>query len=942
MPGTRPGSYLEYDFPGFEVAQLVRKEMAARRPVNSLERWWGRRLGCLWRSVLLAGLIPWNDWERLETLRLHRQMDGDDLTPAQGQASVAADSVRQAHQDRQEAERSGRARVRFDRPPSAWQRLYYRLDGEAEQVIERAGRHKLVVHLWTADSALVQESLRLGVDVLGAVPDPTAWFAIKQASQGIAIAELQRAAGIAQACAADDVRELYLTACPSCGQTIEWHYVVWARLARCLTPGCAAEVPLFTSFVLNGATRNAAVRTSTAQSTSSTVVCPACGDVYTTSARADGSSGCPACGSSAHVPNLYTGYVVGDDFTCPQCGTKHTVLGGVRAYGRPGYHMIALRASCPNCAWQGYKRVSAEDRALYKQAQQRWRTEPSDPRLSEQELPGDRPGLSRLAEYGITRWTELLNERQLLLVSRLREAILKVTDDDAREYLLLAWSGFLEHHTMLVSYQPGSGRSTNTFGRRGAVPPHMCAERNPWAEAKAPYTFSAQLMQLEDYLDWARRPREPLLRDGRAVRVGVGDGLWPRRSVRTLLCRSSEEPQALFEGRQADLIVVNLTDDSHQALAAQLSEFFYVWLRRSLAPDYPVIFGRPVMPRTNGLPTSEALMRTLAGAAECLTDDGLLVIACQQLVAQSWVKTLQPVVSAGLAIKAIHPVFLKEVFGSAAPDWATLNCLALVVCGRLVRKAQPADWEQVRAGIVRVAEQSVTQLTGLAAERHFATPDIYVITLGRCLAEYTRYFDRGQPSVFWQDQPVCLAQALDGDETLGIQGIAACLEQLLERTEVQRWPAGLDPLSQLYFTTLLGQSYVSRSRLEARLALYPGLSSGILESHRLVRRMGDRVRVLPELKRQPFLADQFYRVADVDPTFQTKVARDGLRVIDRLHLLALSAHYGELPAMLAQSWAGDPLLAELARLVALRLPPGHSSRPLYLQLAETLAGDATL
>lgn len=935
MPGTHPGKYLEHDFPGHEVAQLLRKEVAARRPAHSLERWWGRRLGSLWRSVLLAGLISWDDWENLEPWSQGAQGDAAD---SQGRGSSSAYSVPQAHPDQQRDEWSAHARVRFDQPPSAWQRLFYRLDEEAERVIGRSGRNKLIVQLWTTGSALVQESLRLGVDVLGAVPDPAAWFIIKQTSEGMAVANLRRAAQAAQASAADDLRALYRTSCPACGRAIEWSYIVWVRLARCLTPGCAAEVPLFTSFVLKKAGRGKAVPGPSAQP-AGIIVCPACGQVY---ADAEETGVGSSCGSYAQPDSLHTGYVTVNDFTCPQCGARHAVCDGTRAYGRPGYRMVALWASCPSCAWQGYKQADAEDKALFERAQQRWQAEQDTLRLPEQGPPFERPAWSRLAACGITRWTDLFNERQLLLVSRLREAVLKISDDEAREYLLLAWSALLEHHTVLTSYQPGSGRLGGAFGTRGMVLPCMWAERNPWVEAKAGHTFSTQLARLEDYLQWAHRPDEPLLRNGRAIRVTLGDGLWPRRSVRTLLCRSSEEPQTLFEGRRADLIVVDLTDSKHQTLAAQLSEFFCVWLRGGLASDYPVIFGRSASSQAARLPTPEVLTHTLSGAADCLADDGLLVLACQQPITDSWTATLQPVVSAGLAIKAIHPVCLKELPGSVIPDWAAQSCLALIVCGRPAHQPEPIDWQQLREVVAQVAEQCVTQLNSQAEERHLSAPDIYVLALGRCLAEYTRHFHRGKPVVYWQDQPVSLAQALDGDAAQGMPGIAAYIEQLLEQAEAQRWPAGLDPVSQLYFTTLLGQSYLPRARLEARLARYPGISLELLRARRLVRGAGERVRVLPEAKRQAFLTTQLRLATERGLLLQGKLSQVPLLMVDRLHLLALSAQRGELPAMLAQSWAGDPLLAELARLVAMRLPPGHSSRTLYQQVAETLTDGTAL
>lgn len=62
----RPGKYTEYDFPLHEVNRLAVKEANSKKPIYTMHNWWARRLSCVFRTILLATRIDWEDWDRLE------------------------------------------------------------------------------------------------------------------------------------------------------------------------------------------------------------------------------------------------------------------------------------------------------------------------------------------------------------------------------------------------------------------------------------------------------------------------------------------------------------------------------------------------------------------------------------------------------------------------------------------------------------------------------------------------------------------------------------------------------------------------------------------------------------------------------------------------------------------------------------------------------------
>jgi hypothetical protein len=100
---------------------LAVKEANAKKPIYTMHKWWARRLSCVFRTILLGTAIDWEDWDRLEPWQ--RDDDGDFIDDDGNKLTD---------------EREYHKRVRKETKNSAWERLYYRLDDEANAVIRWA------------------------------------------------------------------------------------------------------------------------------------------------------------------------------------------------------------------------------------------------------------------------------------------------------------------------------------------------------------------------------------------------------------------------------------------------------------------------------------------------------------------------------------------------------------------------------------------------------------------------------------------------------------------------------------------------------------------------------------------------------------------------------------------------------------------------------------
>lgn len=1005
----RPGKYIEYDFPLHEVNRLAVKEANAKKPIYTMHKWWARRLSCVFRTILLASALDWEDWDRLEPWQ--RDADGDFLD---------ADGAKITD------EREYHRRVRRPGKNTAWERLYYRLDDEANAVIRWAftkpkgqpkNRERLADHLaalgaspdddrwwerinwderepitvldpFMGGGTTIVEALRLGAHVVGVDLNPVAWFIVKKETDGCDLDALQRAFEQVEAAVAEEIKQYYKTTCPCCGEQADVMYVFWVKLAPCFEQTCPAcrsgrPVPLYNSFVIaarKGGTRKPAdvprnkdgkagmLLVEGPEHGLRVIKCPNpdCGEVYASKERVSThKSTCPVCGTTFDPD---AGYAGGGKYTCPECGVTQEILEAAKANVPPGmdrnvplpHRMYAIELYCPHCRYKGYKKAEAVDVALFERAKAEFEANRDTLGYPTQEIPHHGVNTNYagndLWAHGYHYWHEMFNERQLLCLCRLRDTILQVEDQNLREYLLLAWSDFLSFNNVYCRYNPGAQKQQEVFAAHAFNPTITYTEPNIWGAQYGTGSYHKYAAKMMGGPSWAAAPDEALCRsDGDHKKTRIGDGIyWAGRKVQ-LCARSSEDLSNV--GAAAPAVVVTDPPYYGNVMYAELSDFFYVWLRTALADAYPAEFGRPLTPKdeeiienahwapkTGGRTEAtlyltkdqefftNGLTRIFAEAGRHLEDDGLLVFTFHHQANEAWASVLRTALDAGYYMTAVVPVHAEMRTSLHIRDKANISYDAVIVCRKQTAEPGRVDWLDLSDAIYVKAEGLVreleTRMTPVAAE------DIYVIVIGKCMEEYSRHYWQGRSYVYYEGQLVGIEDALDGNADRGIRGIGEIVDQLVEEAEGRMWPSGLDPISRFYVINFLGQSEVSYDRLHRRLRHNPHVTVQDLERHQLVKSSKGKVKVLSAAEREDYLMALYEAEEGQQGRLDLDLPENGsLTYIDKVHLLMVLDQQGVLTGGLRELWSQDRTFVELLSRIGEYLDPEAPGYKGYKDLA---------
>jgi putative DNA methylase len=328
---------------------------------------------------------------------------------------------------------------------------------------------------------------------------------------------------------------------------------IWARTVRCPNPACGAQMPLVRSFAL----------------------CTKAGNKAWVEPIID------------HATKTIRFQVHRTDVTPPEatvnrrgarclvCNTP-VPLDHVRAEGRAGRISNQLMAIvAEDGRGRTYLQPNSEQEQIAASA------EPAD--APETELPDKALGF-RVQVYGMTRHRDLFTPRQLVAMLAFCDLVRKARDqviadgasseyaDAIATYLAFAVDKMTDTNTTLCTWQVNPPRLRATFGRQALPMTWDFAEANVFGDAAGDYQRCVG--SLSEVLDAL-----PLGRPGTATQIDA----------------TSPSP---FNG-----VVLICTDPPYYDNIgyADLSDFFYVWLRRSLFTIYPQLFSTLLVPKTQEL-----------------------------------------------------------------------------------------------------------------------------------------------------------------------------------------------------------------------------------------------------------------------------------------------------------------------------------------------------
>jgi putative DNA methylase len=331
---------------------------------------------------------------------------------------------------------------------------------------------------------------------------------------------------------------------------------IWARTFGCPNPACGARMPLSRSFILAMKPGKKAWAAPVIDHSTKTV---------TFEVRTDTDVAC-------------NGTVSRRGATCLVCGTS-TPLESVRAESRAkGLPPQLMAIVAEGHKGRLYTSPTADHREAAEAAIPRWKPEGAI---------ADNPGHTNVYRYGMTSFSDLFTPRQTValttFIDLVSEARNRAMSDGASleyanavaTYLALSASKCVDNNSTLCSWMPGLKYEVvrNTFSRQALPMTWDYAEPNPFASSSG------------DFLEQVKRACTVLELAAPACGRGFVDQI-DARAIRT----------------DSGTVVVSTDPPYYDNIGyADLSDFFYVWLRRAVIDVYPQVFSTLLVPKAQEL-----------------------------------------------------------------------------------------------------------------------------------------------------------------------------------------------------------------------------------------------------------------------------------------------------------------------------------------------------
>ena len=429
-------------------------------------------------------------------------------------------------------------------------------------------------------------------------------------------------------------------------------------------------------------------------------------------------------------------------------------------------------------------------------------------------VPSERiPDGSKTTEpmrYGMRAWRDLFSPRQLLCHGMSVEAYREMLEADraagelsdvrkaAYGYLALSLDKLLNYNSRMSVWMPTREVVANTFNRHDFA---FC-----WSHAEM-----APLVTGLGY-DWAIGQTAKCIKElvelvkPEGQHTDMFDAEEPHKPPPvTITCKSADSLDHI-EGGSIDAVVMD-PPYYDNVMYAELSDFFYVWLKRTAGHVFPELFRRQLTDKENEAVANPARFagekgaRALAGRdyqermaaifRECrrvLKANGIMTLMFTHKATGAWDALAKGLMEAGFVITASWPINTEAGGSLHIRNKAAANSTVFLACRP--RPQEPAAeardavtyWEDVEPRVANAVRTRVAEFQ----QAGIAGVDLYLACFGPALEEFSRNWPltRGTP----RERPAARRGQQDALED-DWDPYAATPEDALDaaRREVKRW-----------------------------------------------------------------------------------------------------------------------------------------------------------
>jgi len=381
--------------------------------------------------------------------------------------------------------------------------------------------------------------------------------------------------------------------------------------------------------------------------------------------------------------------------------------------------------------------------------------------------------------YGMYSWSDMFSPRQLLAlcsyVETLHELRPKIETELPKDrakavvtYLGMVLSKAVNYNAYLASWDPTRTKIRGVFDR------HDFSFKWTYGEFDASRNlFPWGLDQVCDAYKGIARLAEPAHRIFKQAETPV-----PVKVTRASAADLSHVPEGSI-----DLV---LTDPPYydNVMYGELSDFFYVWLKRTLGSVHSDLFADDLANKDDEAvanPARFAAMgrkkkqlaaadyeRKMAAAFReanrVLTDDGVLTVMFTHKQVEAWDTLATSLLNAGFAIRSSWPVHTESDHSLHQAKKNAAKSTIMLTCRKRPADAEPAWWDDLRGSVARTARETAERLQA----QGISGVDLYVSTFGPTLAILSEHWpvltsevdeQTGEPKPLQPDVALDLARA---------------------------------------------------------------------------------------------------------------------------------------------------------------------------------------
>ena len=475
----------------------------------------------------------------------------------------------------------------------------------------------------------------------------------------------------------------------------------WARTVRCSNPSCRAEVPLLRGFFLAQSTRNHVYLNPLINGT----------DIQFEIKKGD---------------SVQPGWNHRGNLTCPCCGNTTDINEVKRQFQNKSFKERLIAIIYEGSQGKEYKIPSQELISALTRKLNINGLRPQDKMTVANQRNFNTPG------WGMDSFGQLFSDRQILVLNVLMQHIKSLDFNNGVHnqeynrtitvYLSILFDKMLDYYNSCCTWHLTGEKIGHLFSRQAIPMVFDYPETNIFSNSSGCY---------KNMLDW--------------VLLYINSESY--NCIPAHFNNISSGDKLQFAPKSLTSVVTD--PPYYDAIAyADISDFFYIWMKRLLSDSYPLVFSTPQTPKmeectalkhhhendeNNAEKHFEDTLTNIFKALENQTTDLVSIMFAHQST-KAWTTLCNSILEARMNITGSWPMDTELVNRSISLSGAALESSVTVAC-RPSERTGYADYDEVKHDIRQMVKTEVEKLYGLG----FRGADLLTACFGQAVSVFGHY-----------------------------------------------------------------------------------------------------------------------------------------------------------------------------------------------------------